>query len=50
MRKYFPHDDWFRCESCDHMFTVRIPAEGTQPPEEHLPEHGLSDKGVAWDD
>lgn len=50
MRKYFPHENWFRCETCDHLFTARIPADASHSPEEHLPEHGLSDRRVAWDD
>jgi hypothetical protein len=50
MRKHFPHENWFRCETCEHLFTIRIPADASHPPETHPPKHSLSGRRGAWDD
>jgi hypothetical protein len=50
MRKYFPQENWFRCETCDHMFTVRVPPEATQAEEEHLLGGRTFGQRLVWDD
>jgi len=50
MRKYFPHEDWFRCDSCDHLFTRPVPAGIVTGPEERLPRSRFSGERVVWDD
>lgn len=50
MRKYFPQENWFRCETCDHLFTARLSPETAPAAEEHLGLDGRLGRRVAWDD
>ena len=50
MRKYFPNDTWFRCETCDHIFAVRNPAEAAMAAEENLGLEGSLGRRISWDD
>lgn len=50
MRRYFPHENWFRCETCDHLFTIRVPAETPGGEEEHLRFDRSLGQRFAWDD
>ena len=50
MRKYFPQENWFRCETCDHMFTVRMSPETAPAADELLGLDGRLGRRTVWDD